>query len=126
MKKWTIGLLCLCLLAGCTQNKIKVVNRAGSNVIFNFRATHYEMAPTDEIILKDVPYNSYLYSTIYTVPPGAKKVAPGSGLSGTLKFDSDNTSYELIYTSALLDSVYNIDASVSTNDPIIETPTASE
>ncbi|MBN1981931.1 MAG: hypothetical protein JW795_10380 [Chitinivibrionales bacterium] len=124
--RFSLAAVLFIVIIGCTQNQVTVVNRAPAHVIFCFRAKHYYLNPADSIMIKGLPYNEYTYGTLYGVPPGAKKSNAGKGLSSSLLFDADNTNFEVIYAGGIMDSTYNIDAIVTTNAPVIISPTTPE
>lgn len=130
MKKMlVVALVALGTIAGCTENKLTIINEAEYKVSLNFLGERHELLGTKDgsgaavsIDVSDIPNGTYPYSTVYSYPAGAE-VTPEEGLGGTMLFQRSATEILLVYGSSTeIDTsgamTYRIFATQSSTDPI--------
>lgn len=90
------------LLAGCSENQLKVVNKSTVPIYLNFRAEEtyippYSSSMDNTVTITDIPNGTYAYGTVYLEESNGVPVTPGDGLSGELTFERSETNILLTY-----------------------------
>lgn len=116
-----IFLLFIALLsASCSDvvgTKLTFKNFASNKVYVNFRANLISVTAGETVILKDIPQGTYSYETTFELPPGATSWVSDGAVSGQLDFTA-GTEFLIVYSSSLVDSIYTISASLSSNNDL--------
>ncbi len=107
-------------LIGCTNNnQITIVNDAQESIMFNFRATEYDVESGASETIKNVPNGVYAYNTTYTLPAATTSFSvAGSAGSGSLTFDREQTHQLLIYSSTLINGAYTLYVNQTSTDTV--------
>ena len=117
MKRYVVLAVLGLFTLGCwNDNSLTINNQAIAAISVAFRGQEYSVAAGGSHKVSDIPSGEFTYSTVYTIPASAKSVTDGAGLTGSLKLYNNSTQYLLIYTSVLRDSVYAIDATLSSSN----------
>ena len=106
------------VLIGCSGNQIYIENRAAGAVFFLFRGEQREVPSGAAITVQDIPNGTYSYSTTYEIPAGVQTWTADEGLAGDLYFRRNQTNWTILYASVRTDTSYEINANLSTNDPV--------
>ncbi|GBD87198.1 hypothetical protein BMS3Abin03_01125 [bacterium BMS3Abin03] len=113
-----IFLLVIALLsAACSDTvgtKLILKNSASNKISVNFRATLITVTSGETVILNDIPKGTYSYETTFELPSGATSWLTEGAISGQLDFTA-GTEFLIVYSSTLIDSIYTISASLSSN-----------
>ncbi len=120
MRKVLVAGAVLFSLIGCVNNnQIALVNDAQESIMFNFRATEYDVASGASVTIKNIPNGTYGYSTTYTLPAQATSFSiSGNAGSGSLTFEREQTHQLLIYSSTLIDFAYTLYVNATSTDTI--------
>ncbi|MBD3243523.1 MAG: hypothetical protein GF331_23235 [Chitinivibrionales bacterium] len=106
------------LLAGCSDNKLTVVNYSDIEVFLNFQAEKHLLYGGDSIVVNDIPNGTYEYGTIYVVPSG-RTITGGDGLDGQMTFERSETNIMMTYgLGAETDTTEVLWAVLSTDQPV--------
>ena len=118
MKRLSILITIALFATGCwNDNTLTIYNHSGEQITLVLRSVEYVVAGANgQRTISDIPNGKYEYSTVVKLPPGAKSWSPGEGISGTMEYYNNATQYSLSYGSLLQDSVYSIEATLSSTD----------
>jgi hypothetical protein len=103
-------------LIGCANNnQIAIVNYAQESIMFNFRATEYDVESGASATIKNIPNGTYGYNTSYAIPAGATAASSGA-VGGSLSFEREQTHQLLIYSSTLIAGTYTLYVNQTSTD----------
>ena len=109
----------LIVIVGCANNnEISITNNAQKNIAFNFRSKLYNVSENGGTIeIKDIPNGNYSYSTTYTIPGNTKSHSiTTDAAGGSMDFSYGESQFKLLYASTFIDSVYNVNVTISTTN----------
>ena len=122
MKKWyskiIVFFIAVLFFGGCNSsvnNSFKITNSAGAGVIVTFRAQAISVPSGQTTVIKEIPQGTFSYSTVFSIPAGAKTSTSSGDVSGKLNIKA-GTRILLLYSSTLKDSTYSLYATLSVSD----------
>jgi hypothetical protein len=113
----SLSVITLVSCSNTAGNKLTFNNLASNAVYVNFRAELIPVAPGEEVSLIDVDLGTYAYETTFELPAGAVSGQAEGDVSGELELRA-GTNILIVYSSATLNDVYILSASMTTSDDL--------
>ena len=113
----SLSVITLVSCSNTAGNKLTFNNLADEVVYVNFRAELIPVAPGEEVSLIDVDLGTYAYETTFELPAGAVSGQAEGDVSGELELRA-GTNILIVYSSATLNDVYILSASMTTSDDL--------
>jgi hypothetical protein len=112
--------LCAITFISCSttvNNGITIKNLASGDIHLNFRAELTTVKAGGEVTLSSLPKGSFEYNTTYEIPAGIISSQAEEGVSGQLTLKA-GTKILIIYSSAIIEDVYILSATLTSSDDL--------
>jgi hypothetical protein len=112
--------LCAITFISCSttvNNGITIKNLASEDIHLNFRAELTTVKAGGEVTLSSLPKGSFEYNTTYEIPAGIISSQAEEGVSGQLTLKA-GTKILIIYSSAIIEDVYILSATLTSSDDL--------
>ena len=113
----SLSIITLVSCSNTAGNKLTFNNLADEVVYVNFRAELIPVASGEEVSLVDVDLGTYAYETTFKLPGGVASGQAEGDVSGELELRA-GTNILIVYSSATLNDVYILSASMTTSDDL--------